>query len=187
MVLGEFLPHTRHNVHIFKLWTYFRCDYLCKAWGKMENRCFPMPIEAVCMVQLVLYAPTNSDRLWIVCKHTYTQRAQSNGNQTWWHSIYLTQSNISNHFIFMWFVNLSCHTSLFDFIPFACSFAASFAFYFIFFHCVALIACRFRFEHANILNELFPIERDLLRDSLHSFFYSVWFLAYFFLLSKWFR
>lgn len=27
-----------------------------------------------------------------------------------WHSIYLTQLNISNHFIFMRFVNLSCHS-----------------------------------------------------------------------------
>lgn len=61
-----------------------------------------------------------------VCVHTEWMRGIKNenavprrtvpcnriGNQTWWHFIFLTQLNISNHFIFMRFVNLSCNIIL---------------------------------------------------------------------------
>lgn len=54
-----------------------------------------------------------SMQIWL---YASSQHNESMATQTWWHSIYLTQLNISNHFIFMLFVNLSCHNVCSNFV-----------------------------------------------------------------------
>lgn len=138
---------------------------------KMENVCFPMPIQsnASCIAHRA-----HANR-WFQCggyTDTFVMRLAT---KHWWHSIYLTQLNISNHFIFMWFVNLSVVAYKFCYCCCYRIVFSQFCFFLQRIHWNWLLA-GFQVEQINISNELFPFECDF---SWFSFFFHRfhWFVA----------